>query len=100
MMMIPIFAKFAAKGTPPNAPHVTFTCVQVACVNRLVRLRFPSSPSYIFMCSVTHGTQIYWVQCMFLDKCDDENTTRFNCTVSELSMHASVGGWFSGVFPG
>ena len=43
-MMIPISAKFAAKGTPPNAAHVTFTCVQVACMDILVRLRFPSSP--------------------------------------------------------
>ena len=33
-----------AKGTPPNAPHATFTCVQVACVNILVRLMFTSSP--------------------------------------------------------
>ena len=41
--MIPISAKFAAKGTPSYAPHVNFPCVQVACMNILVRL-IPSTP--------------------------------------------------------
>ena len=67
MMMIPISTKFAARGTPVNAPHVTFTCVQVACVNILVSLRFPSSPEFIFMCSLPHETQIYWFQYKFFD---------------------------------
>ena len=38
------FAKFVAKGTHRNAPRVTFTCVEVAWVNILAILMFPSSP--------------------------------------------------------
>ena len=38
------FAKFVAKGTHQNAPRVTFTCVEVAWVNILAILMFPSSP--------------------------------------------------------
>ena len=52
---------------------------------------FLSSPKCIFMYSLTHGTQIYWFRCMFLDKCDVENTRRFSCTVLDLSMQRFCG---------
>ena len=56
---MPISAKFVAKGTPSNAPHATFICVQVACINILVRLMFLSSPQYIFMCSLAQWTILF-----------------------------------------
>ena len=55
MTTISISAKFGAKGTPPHARHVTFTC---ACRNIFVRLRFQSSPYCIFMCFLTHGFEL------------------------------------------